>query len=33
LLSDALLAAVPNGRRAAMAEPATSEPAGSLVTA
>jgi Bacterial PH domain len=33
LLSDALLAAVPNGRRAAIAEPATSEPAGSLITA
>ncbi len=33
LLSDALLAAVPNGRRAAIAEPVTSEPAGSLITA
>ena len=33
LLSDALLAAVPNGRRAAIVEPATSEPAGSLITA
>ena len=33
LLSNALLAAVPNGRRAAVAEPVTSEPAGSLITA
>jgi Bacterial PH domain len=33
LLSNALLAAVPDGRRVAISEPAISEPAGSLVTA
>ncbi len=33
LLSDALLAAVPNGRKAVVAEPATSEPTGALATA
>jgi hypothetical protein len=33
LLSGALLAAVPNGRRVAISEPAASEPAGALVTA
>ncbi len=33
LLSDALLAAVPNGRRVAVAEPATTEHSGALATA